>query len=174
MIYKALPIILFYILTFSNYNFYLLSCELRKILESNILLNHLVGLLTIYTFIITSIPSFKNKSITYNIYFSIISYILFLISVKIDIRALLILFILGLVSIQLDNLVERSKEENNKEKVAIYTDYRKKLESIMYIILAIGFIVYTIKILNTNGVHFNLNNFIFGDYKCNKLKYVSK
>lgn len=168
MTYKALPLILFYILTFSNYNFYLLSCELRNILESHILLRHIIGIITIYTFIITTIPSFKKKPISYNIYFSIICYILFLISLRIDIRVLLILFILALISIHLDNIVEHGKEENNTEKIVIYSEYRQKLEYIMYIILAIGFILYTIKIIKTDGMNFKLYNFIFGEHNCNK------
>lgn len=168
MSYKALPLILFYILTFSNYNFYLLSCELRRVLESHILLRHIVGLLTIYTFIITSLPSFKKKPFAYNMYFSVICYLLFLLSLRVDIRVLLILFILALITIHIDNLIEFEKEEENNEKVLIYEGYRTNLEYIMYTILAVGFIAYFIQIKKESGNQFNLFNFVFGDHICKK------
>lgn len=159
MNYISLPIILFYLLIISRYKINLISYELRRLFDESILLDHVVGLLTMYVFIILVRTPSSNNNIIDNFYYSIVCYIIFILSTRLELPVLLILIILGIISFHIDNRIINANTYNVKNK---YIKYRKWLNILMIFILITGYIYYTVIEIRNKGSNFNIYRHIFG------------
>ena len=166
MNYLALPILLFYLLIFSRYKKNLINCDLRDMFDKNILLDHITGLLTIYIFIIMVRTPSKQNDIFENLYYSIICYTIFLVSTRLDLPILLLLVLLGISSYHIDIKISQLSKQSNINELNKYKLYRKYLQITMFTILIIGYIYYTVRKVNKQGMNFSLFEHIFGQAKC--------
>lgn len=167
MEYVSLPIILFYLLIFSRYKINLVSYDLRKLFDESIILDHIVGLFTMYVFIILVRTPSKHDNIIDNFYYSILCYSIFLLSTRLDLSVLLILIVLGIISYHIDNKINLKSNGNLDEKNK-YIRYRRWLNIIMISILVVGYIYYTVKEIRIKGNKFNIYRHVFGQIEHKK------
>lgn len=160
--------LLFYIFTTSSALFPLLSKQLKNLLENDRIAQHTVGVTTLLSIII--LLSNGELSINKTVIYSLLGYILFVLSTKMDIQFVIII-ISSLVMLSLyqntiqneNNLLLKDDNLTNEEKKNIIKDKEKKI--FLYLIgilitIIIGTTLYSNKKEGQYGGGYDLMNFL--------------
>tara|TARA_B100001094_G_C18151835_1_gene784089 strand:- start:414 stop:1004 length:591 start_codon:yes stop_codon:yes gene_type:complete len=163
----------------------LLPCEIQYSLENNIYIKHLAGIMLIFCFIMMtggwdsdddkntdSRLDWSNGNTLHTLLFTIVMYIVFLLTSKMTITMNMILYGL-LFIIYVINTYVRHLDNKNKisdsSKVNI-TYIIKILLSISLIVFITGIIGYYNYEKNSYGKEFSLYKFLMGTKKCHSLE----
>lgn len=157
-----------YLIISSNYLGELFSCKFREFLSSNMIIKHLLCIITFGFLVILAEIDLEDENVYYNgILLTITFYIWFILSTKTHVYVTLIIVLLFFVMYIINYRVKHLKEKNKATK---------KLELInKYILIATGIITvfgvinygYLKKIeLNKRGEKFCFLKFLIGHIKC--------
>lgn len=157
-----------YLIISSNFLGELSSCKFREFLSSNMIIKHLLCIITFGFLVIFAGIDLEDDNVYYNgILLTITLYIWFVLSTKTHVYVTLIIVLLFFVMYIINHRVKYLKEKNKPTN---------KLELInKYILIATGIITvfgvinygYLKKIeLNKRGEKFSLFNFLIGKVKC--------
>lgn len=157
-----------YLIISSNFLGELFSCKFREFLSSNMIIKHLLCIITFGFLVILAGIDLEDENVYYNaILLTITFYIWFVLSTKTHVYVTLIIVLLFFVMYIINYRVKYLKEKNKPTK---------KLELInKYILIVTGIITvfgvinygYLKKIeLNKRGEKFSLFNFLIGKVKC--------
>lgn len=157
-----------YLIISSNFLGELVSCKFREVLSSNMIIKHLLGLITFGFLVILAGIDFENNNVYYEgIIITILLYIWFLLSTKTHVYITLIIllqfFIMYIISYRIKYLKNKKKSTNNLELI------NKYILIITAIITIFGTIHYGYlkKIeLNKRNEKFSLFYFLIGKVKC--------
>lgn len=157
-----------YLIISSNFLGDLLSCKFREFLSSNMIIKHILCIITFGFLVILAGIDLEDDNIYYNgIFITIILYIWFVLSTRTHVYVTLIIVLLFFVMYIINYRVKYLKEKNKPTK---------KLELInKYILIATGIITvlgvinygYLKNIeLNKRGETFSFFKFLIGNVKC--------
>lgn len=157
-----------YLIISSNFLGELFSCKFREFLSSNMIIKHLLCIITFGFLVILAGIDLEDENVYYNgILLTIIFYIWFVLSTRTHVYITLIIVLLFFVMYIINFRIKYLKEKKKSTK---------KLELInKYILIATGVITifgvinygYLKKIeLNKRGEKFSLFNFLIGKVKC--------
>lgn len=157
-----------YLIISSNFLGELFSCKFREILSSNMLVKHLLGLITFGFMVILVGIDLEEENVYYNgILLTIILYIWFLLSTKthvyITIIIVLLFFVMYIINYRVKYLREKKK---STKKLELINKYILIVTAILTIFGVINY-GYLKKIeLNKRNEKFSLFNFFIGKVKC--------
>lgn len=160
-------LLLFYLVIAGNQLGGMLSRQLMDALKNDRMAQHIVGLVTMLTLVVNfgGVTSAKNA-----VFYTVLGYIWFLMTTKLDLRWNLILLILMVVGFLYETNM-MGKEKNflvdqaltNEDKERILNNHRKVKNTIvvtLFTITLIGFILYYIKKRKQYGIDFNASTFM--------------
>lgn len=160
-------VLLYYFVVLANFLPETVGCQLRKILATNMIAKHIVGLLLLYFLVILTNPTWSNKNLLYTFFISIIVYVLFLVNTRMNLPFILCNILLLIILYFLN--LKKKEEELPEDKI-------KKIEYIQLIIMILlgvsylaGFILYLIDHIKEYEDNFNLSEFIFGNLICKSM-----
>jgi hypothetical protein len=165
----------------SGYVTEILSCQMRKTLETSIYFRHFIGVLIFFVFIMLEGGwSFNNKvnemfsnnwssgNVLDTIIIAVILYIIFLLSAKSQFKYNIIffglVFILYFINTQRDYWHQRNIISEKSNKYTLYIEYIILFLSILFLI--IGFIDYVIYQKKEYKNKFNWLIFLLGSHNC--------
>lgn len=157
-----------YLIISSNYLGELFSCKFREFLSSNMLIKHLLCIITFGFLVILAIIDIEDENVYYNgILLTIILYIWFVLSTKTHVYVTLIIVLLFFVMYIINYRVKYLKEKKKStQKLELINKY---ILIGCFIITILGVINYGYlkKIeLNKRGENFSLFYFLIGKIKC--------
>ncbi len=163
----AKVLLIFYIILASNYTHELLSKQLREYIESNRLVQHIIGLMMM-VILVTSVGGIVD---TYQaILYSVIGYIWFLFTTKMDIHWNMIALIILFIGYMFENTARTREEEaksdpnlSEEERKKILRSYELQNRYIIFTILLvsiIGTIMYTHKKQGQYGGGYNFFTYL--------------
>ena len=165
----------------SGYVTEILSCQMRKVLETSMYFRHLIGIIIFFVFIMLEGGwSFNNKvdemfsnnwssgNVIDTIIIAIVLYIIFLLSAKSQFKYNIIffglVFILYFINTQRDYWYQRKIISTQSNKYTLYIEYILFVTSIIFLI--IGFIDYVKYQKKEYKNKFNWINFLLGSHNC--------
>lgn len=158
----------FYLLISSNYLGELYGCKLQVILQKNMAVKHLVGLITTFFAISLSNPGFFSESITRSFLTSIAIYILFILSTKTNITVTILILILLTIVYILETMKRKYNydDENSKDNLKILLRYQTYICIGIVLLILGGFVYYYLEKRYEYKNTFNTLTFIFGNPHC--------
>ncbi len=158
-----------YLIISSNFLANLFGCKVQQAFQSNMLLKHLLGILTMFFFVSIAessndLSSEPNKRFQ----FAIIIYLLFVISSRVKIHfwypMIISLGILYVIQVYKD--YESKQEKPSTEKINNYLLYQKIALGFSITMLIVGFLYYLYEKKLEYGEEFNLIDFFIGKTDC--------
>lgn len=162
----AKPLLLFYIIIASQYTGNLLGKQMKEFIESNRLVQHIIGFLMLATLINLTI---KVEDIKKSLIYSLIGYIWFILTTKLDIHwniiTILLLLLIYLYESKLfeheltilkDTVLNTEEKDNT---IKNNNNYRIKLIIITLIITMIGSLLYQQKKSIQYGGEFSIKKY---------------
>ena len=143
----------------------LLSCDLQRIAYNNVYLQHLFAFAALF-FLITIVDPNNTMSVLQTWQKTIIVYILFLMSTKAKwpfIASLIIALMLDLTY-----KTHIAYKEKRNEDVTVAKEIRKYIRALIFIIILVGFVHYTLRAVAHHRKNFSWVKFVFGTSKCQK------
>ena len=162
----SLPLFAFYLIVFCNFTKELIGCKLMDLLDKNMYAKHLIGFVLLFFLVIMVDSKNMEKNLLINFAYSVLIYILFIITTRLSYYVMLLFLVILLVIYILGTIAKKKKEENKEE------DYKqlKYVQSILFIIMCligfIGFIFYFIEKYREYRKNFSIFKFIVGDTVC--------
>jgi len=145
-----------------------LSCDLQKLLKSNVLVKHIFGILSF--FFLFTVFDLNNKGLASTWKKTILVYILFIMSIKNKIYITLPLLILIVIDQNIRIYIsDKQKEDPDFDDTKLKL-FREKCLLSFIIIAIIGFIMYGIRQKMEFKDKFSLTKLIFGTNSCNETK----
>jgi len=158
----------FYLIISSNFLGELFSCKFRELLSSNMIIKHLLGILTFGFIVIFSSIDPDDENIIYNgVSLTIVLYLWFLLSTKTHVYITLIIVILFFVMYIMSNRIKYlKKNKKSTEKLELINRYILIITGVITILGVINY-GYLKKIeLNKRKENFNLLHFFIGKTIC--------
>lgn len=153
-----------YLIISGNFLANLFGCKIQQALQSNMLLKHLLGFMTMYFFIVLIDQSNLSKDPKLQLYYTIIFYIIFILSTRMDYKWWII-FIISLCIIYIIQVYKDHEKTTDSEK-QIYNKYQTYLTYFSGIILLLGFVVYIGKKKAEYKNNFKWSTFLLGKTEC--------
>lgn len=164
----GMPLFALYLLIFCNYAKETLGCRLSNVLDNNMYAKHFMTFLLLFFLVILIDPKNADKDMLTNFGFTVLIYVIFIITTRVSFPIMLLIIILLLVSYILSSIAKKKKEENNEEEYKKY----KLVQNILFIIIivlgSLGFIIYLIEKYREYKSNFSILKFIFGNPVCRK------
>lgn len=162
-------ILFLYMIIASNYTKHLYSGQLEDFIKENKFAQHLIGIL--FIFVLLSFIS-ANIDITKTTIYSLLIYLWFVVSTKLDIQWSIIIILLLLTNygyeLYLKNQYKDVKDDvylsdDMKDKILSRYENGKKIVTLLILgFTGVGTLTYMLKKNNQYGNDFNFNKFIFG------------
>jgi uncharacterized membrane protein len=158
-------IFIIYLIISSNFLANLFGCRTQDVLTNNMLLKHLLGFMTMYFFVVLVDNKSKLSDSPKNqLLFTILFYITFLLTTRMDFKwwvgLIVILCMFYILQVYKDHDKTEDKDKKKYEYYQIYLSY------LMITVLIIGFLVYIGRKKVEYKDSFNLMTFIFGKTTC--------
>lgn len=167
----GIVIIGFYFLVSTRYVGNTLSCQTQAFMMDNLYMKHIIGLITLYT----SVALIQKETTpTKNFLFSVICYILFIMTTRCSTNyfiSIILLLFLGQILEEWEKYYETEKQVDKAKKI-------DKIQIGIYlvcgILLIIGFLIYLGQKKYEYGKSFDFKIFLLGVQKCkfNKIKHT--
>lgn len=167
MNYIISPLLLFYVIIMANYSKELISKQVKSYIKSNRLVQHLIGFITMVILISVIGTELNVNSI---IFYSVIGYILFIFSTKLDIDWNLIFIVLLFIWYLYDRHIQTSEKQlmndpnvEMKNKLEIKeTNYKHEIYATIAIIAVIltGTLLYSCKKIEQYGGSHNMITYL--------------
>ena len=145
-----------------------LSCKTQRLLTNNIIAKHIITILILYftTGFISDEKDPLHPYISFKI--CIITYIIFLVFTRMDIRFTIITFIImACIYVNYTFLnYYNIKESERDDLISLHKNINNYLYVIMFILLGLGFIIKMNKSYNKDKKGFNILKHIFKFKKC--------
>jgi hypothetical protein len=167
-----------YLVISSNFLANLFGCKVQQAFQSNMLLKHFLGFLTLYFFVTLADTSDTLPSdLGHRFGIALIIYLFFILSTRVNFRFWVPSMIcLGAIYIiELFKQDEKKKDENQRDKHRIeqFLKAQQILIGISSLLMLIGFIVYVGEKKSEYGRQFQWGTFFFGKTNCKGDKETS-
>lgn len=166
-------IFIFYLIIAAGYIANIFGCAAQKLFERNMLIKHIVGVFTLYFFIILEDPH-KPQSIDEYVFFkklgaTICIYLVFILSSRTkDIYFNSFLIILAILFL-LKKYNESLDENIFKERIETIKMYMTWLSLLSFLLILIGFVIYYIEKKHEYKNKFEFGTFLIGNKKCKSM-----
>jgi Ca2+/Na+ antiporter len=162
----ALPLFAFYLIVFCNFTKELLGCRLQHALDKNIFAKHFIGFMLLFLLVIMVDPKNMEKNLLSNLGFTILIYVLFMITTKLNLYVMLIVLLLLLVCYILATIAKKKREEKKDDEYKNLKIVEQTLFIIMAIISVVGLSLYFMEKYREYGNRFSIIKFILGVTSC--------
>ena len=143
----------------------LLSCDLQRIVTTNMYVKHLIALITFF-FLMTVIDSDNQSGIGETWIKTFIVYILFLMSTKNKLFASATVLILLIIDQTIKIHMQYTLKQDPTKDLSTFSKVREILFIILVVVIVLGYIHYFIRARNEFGLNFEYSKFIFGTTQC--------
>jgi len=158
-------IFVLYLIISGNFLANLFGCRTQEAFNTNMWLKHLLGFMTLYFFVVLADSKSKlSDSPTQQFGFSILFYLLFLLTTRMDYKWWLAM-IIGLAVVYIMQVYKEhdKTEEELRQQLGQYQTY---LVYLLSVVLVVGVIVYYGKKKIEYGENFNPLKFLVGNPSC--------
>ena len=165
----------FFLLICADSTSNLFPCQLRRVLDNNLMLKHMMVYLTI-TFLIVLLENIPDKSLYKIFSISFYLYVIFILISKTEygffIPILIITAVIYILFLKREELNKQAEtaSKNEKEKIDKTHDFIIKVNNglivVMFILTVIGFLVYMGRKKFEYKNNFNYLTFVFGKIEC--------
>lgn len=162
----AMPVFAFYLLVACNYTKETFGCQLQHILDQNMIAKHIIGILLLFFLIVVIQPENADREILRNVLLTFGIYLWFLMTTRIPIYMLIVVFVL-LLAIYMTSIAQKRYEKENQEDAKQKAQRLQTLFTWIALILSfIGFGIYIIEKRLEYGKDFQWGKFLSGTSKC--------
>jgi hypothetical protein len=162
----GIPLFGLYLLIFCNFSKETLGCRLQSALNNNMYFKHIITFLALFFLIILIDPKNTDANLLHSFAYTILIYILFIITTRTSIYIMIIILILLLIIYVLNSIAKKKLEQNNQEDYKKY----KLIQNILFLVIIFlgitGFIIYAYEKYLEYGDNFSIIQFIIGTPKC--------
>jgi ABC-type multidrug transport system fused ATPase/permease subunit len=153
---------------FSIIPYELFSCKFRQFLSSNMIIKHLLCIITFGFLVILAVIDLEDENVYYNaILLTFTFYIWFVLSTKTHVYITLIIVLLFFVMYIINYRVKYLKEKNKPtKKLELINKYILIVTGIITVIGAINYGYLKKLELNKRGEKFSFLKFLIGNFKC--------
>lgn len=158
------------------------SCKLQKLLQNNMIFKHLIGFMLLFFFNVF-IGESRDISPLNQLLYTLVVYIIFIITTKTNIYFLLIVIFIMFINYLLNETIyfyknkydknDKNDKNDKKEDYLYKINLIKKIQFIICIIMVslilIGFVIYIIQKYNEYNKEFKISKFLFGIPNCKGL-----
>lgn len=162
----AMPVFAFYLLVACNYTKEIFGCQLQRVLDQNMIAKHIIGILLLFFLIVVIQPENADKEILRNVLFTFGIYVWFLMTTRIPIYMLIVVFLLLLGIYLLSISKKRYEKEENKEAIERTEKFQKVITWMALILSLMGFGMYTYEKRLEYGKKFEWIKFFSGTSRC--------
>lgn len=169
-------LLFFMIIVAGSYLDRLFGCKLQKLLDKNLLVQHIAGFFTMFFFVILSIDT-NERSFTNLIFFGIYTYFIFFCLSKCDINFVVIILLIffGVHFFSVYNNYNKKTTDKSEIKLQnykknIFNKICKFLYVVIIILLIIGVSIYFMKKKLQYGENFRIKKFLFNN-KCSNSEF---
>jgi hypothetical protein len=145
----------------------LLSCDTQRIMESNIYAKHSMGLIGFFLLMTLTDPK-NNANVGIVWLKSIIGYLFFMVIMKNEITAFIIILVLLAGDLTLRTHIDYKKKNDDLENIEMYEKARTIIFYSIIIVSLIGVSLYGYHAYEDHKENFSLSTFIIGNNKCDK------
>jgi len=168
----VIPLFALYLLVFCNYTKETIGCRLSHVLDTNMYAKHFATFMLLFFLVIIVDPDNSEKNIFANFGWTVLVYILYMITTKVSFPIMVILILIMMIMYILSKLAKNKLEEKKEDE---YKNL-KMAQNILFIILIIlgvvGFLIYMVEKSREYKGKFSILKFIFGASKCRKFTPV--
>jgi len=163
-----------YLIIACNFLGDLLGCKLKKLLQENMYVKHIIGYLTLaFLVILTSVDINNEDNLIKSIIYSFILYLWFICTTKTHIYTtlvvLIIFFIMYVLSIRIKILQKNIENDKTKKEIDRLNLINLSLLVVAFVITFFGILYYLMlkkKELSTRAEKFSYITFLIGKHKC--------
>ncbi len=161
-----IPLFALYLLIFCNFTKETIGCRLSNVLDNNIYAKHLMTFLLLYFLVILTDSKNTENSILLNLGWTVLIYLIFIVTTRVSFPIMIILLILMMVSYILGNIAKKKLEEKKDDEYKKLKLAQNIIFILLIIITSIGFLIYFIEKLREYKGAFSIIKFLTGDSKC--------
>lgn len=168
---KIIPIsslFLLFMIIGGNFLAPLFPCKLQRLLENNMYIKHILGLLTLIFFVELSNDAL-GKSLSQTFFSSLLLYIWFILTTTMEAKVFIILIILFAVMYTTNIYINKLDKEANPDSIRL-TRFLRKIETMMYYLsialTLFGVVAYYGRKKKELGTRFDEAKFFFGKSVC--------
>lgn len=161
-------LLIFFLIVAGNFIADVYSCDLRRLLENNMIIKHLIAFLLLYVFVV--LLELKELSPINALIISLCIYILFILTMRspliITIINMFLIFITYFINLNYDYYYDKERNTSGKIPFNIDKDFIKTLMLVILVTIIIltfvGFFYQLIYTRNIYSKNWTLYNFILG------------
>lgn len=162
----VLPLFAFYLIVFCNFTKELIGCRIQSTFDTNMYGKHFVGFILLFFLIIMVDPNNMEKNLFVNFGYTLLIYILFIVTTKLSFPIMVIVLLLLLVCYILSNIAKKRKQDGKDQEYQKMKTIQNVLFIIISIISVVGFLIYLLEKYREYGATFSIIKFIFGTVTC--------
>ena len=164
----AKSLFVLYLIIAGNYLGELFGCKTQKMFQENMSFKHILGIMTLYFFVVFSSTDEQNEGPLDNFKMSLILYVCFVITTKTNYKFIVPIMICLFLVYVLSKSEEFYKKEKDHKKLEHVKLASKIFTYIAIILTVVGFVLYTYqKRVEYSGSDWSWLTFFLGKPECN-------